>query len=165
MPPSSSRVNRVCCAVSTTLRADVVVVSTARLRPLIKPDGRISRTKCGASHLIRHVVNWVMWCQGGMTFDSLIHWGFSSGVPGQCWTSFWSVAYCHEPSLPEHPTQTGDGTSAAALPEFCPRFPGERKNSPPHRPFKPAASPRSAPVHPGAILESAVHHPIMHYPI
>ena len=39
--------------------------------PPSKPDRRISRTKCDAPHLMRYVVNWVMWCRGGITFDSL----------------------------------------------------------------------------------------------
>ena len=43
------------------------------LDPPSKPDGRVSRIKCDAPHLMRYVVNWVMWCRAE---KALIQWAF-----------------------------------------------------------------------------------------
>ena len=41
--------------------------------PLVEPDVQISRTKCDAPHLVRYVVNWVMWCRAE---KAMIPWAF-----------------------------------------------------------------------------------------
>ena len=80
----------------------------------------------------------------------------SSDGPDPCWIASWSVVCRLDPSPPEHPAHTDDGTSAAALQKFCLQSPSERKKPRLHRPFQTGCLTQSSPVHLRAILESTV---------